>query len=80
MTESRDILSWLCQKQPELLPDEYREDIESCLEAFYSFHVVALTSWPEERLSGIPNQAAAMLERTDISTSHRRCLEIKSVL
>lgn len=73
-------MAWLCNIQPELLPAQHREDIESLLEAFFAFHAKPLTVRPEERSGGISNRAAAMLERTDISESHRRCLEIKSVL
>lgn len=66
--------------QPELLPNEHRQDIEYLLHVFFSFHAKPLAVRPEERSGGISNKAAAMLERTDISDSHRRCLEIKSIL
>jgi hypothetical protein len=35
LQESRDILAWLCEVQPELIPDEHRGTIKSLLEAFF---------------------------------------------
>lgn len=61
------------------MPDEHRQEIQTLLNSFYSFHAKPLTIRPEERNDGITNKAAAMLERTDISESHRRSLEVKSV-
>lgn len=46
----------------------------------YSFHAMALTASREVRKHGIPNQAAALLEKKDLTEGHRRALEIKSVL
>lgn len=79
LTDSRDICQWLCAEQPELLPPQHRETIERLMSEFYSFHAQALTVLPEDSKDGIPNQAAAKLEKQDISESHRRQLEIKSV-
>ncbi|KAF4124599.1 hypothetical protein GMORB2_5265 [Geosmithia morbida] len=79
LADSSEILAWLCRLQPELIPKDHQEDIQSLLSSFYAFHAKPLTVKPEERNNGITNKAAAMLERTDISESHRRRLEVKSV-
>lgn len=80
LTDSHDICRWLCEQQPELIPSQHRETIERLMGEFYSFHAQALTVLPEDSKDGIPNQAAAKLERQDIVESYRRQLEIKSVL
>ncbi|UNI24373.1 hypothetical protein JDV02_010124 [Purpureocillium takamizusanense] len=79
IVESRDIAEWLCQKQPELLPEEHRETIERLMGDMYSFHAKALLVAPDDRKDGIQNQAAAMLESPELTGAHRRALEIKSV-
>lgn len=80
LDDSRDIAKWLCERQPELLPEEHRETIEHLMDKLYSFHGKALLVPPEDRKHGVPNQAAAMLESTDLSEYHRRALEMKSIL
>ncbi|RFU75034.1 thioredoxin [Trichoderma arundinaceum] len=79
MTESYDISKWLCEKQPELVPEQHREEIQTIMDKLYSFHAKALTAGPEEKKHGIPNQAAELLEKKDLTEGHRRALEIKSV-
>ncbi|EQL01995.1 hypothetical protein G6O67_008350 [Ophiocordyceps sinensis] len=79
LDDSRDIAKWLCERQPELLPEEHRETIEHLMDKLYSFHGKALLVPPEDRKHGVPNQAAAMLESTDLSEYHRRALEMKSI-
>ncbi|KAK5998772.1 hypothetical protein PT974_01154 [Cladobotryum mycophilum] len=81
LDDSHDIARWLCQRQPELLPEEYKDIILRLMEKLYSFHAMALSIGPETRKHGIgiPNQAAALLENPDLSENHRRALEIKSV-
>ncbi|PHH76894.1 hypothetical protein CDD82_3764 [Ophiocordyceps australis] len=84
LDDSRDIAKWLCAKQPRLLPQEHREVIESLMDKIYAFHATALLVASEDRKDdfkeSLPNKAAAMLERSDLSEGHRRALEIKSVL
>jgi glutathione S-transferase len=80
LAESYDISKWLCEKQPELIPEEHRERIQSLLEKLYSFHAKTLTIGPNEKKHGIPNKAAELLEQKDLTEAHRRALEIKSVL
>ncbi|KAM4064877.1 Thioredoxin-like protein [Hirsutella rhossiliensis] len=79
LDDSRDIAKWLCERQPELLPEEHRETIERLMDKLYAFHCKALLVAPEDRNHGFPNQAAAMLESTDLSEKHRRALEMKSI-
>ncbi|PHH64066.1 hypothetical protein CDD81_5059 [Ophiocordyceps australis] len=83
LDDSRDIAKWLCAKQPRLLPQEHRDVIESLMDKIYAFHATALLVAPEDRKDdlkeSLPNKAAAMLERSDLSEGHRRALEIKSV-
>lgn len=76
LAESVDISTWLCERQPELLPDEHGGVIKELLNKFYSYHCKAL-SIPK---NGIPNQAAALLEKANLTQAHRRALEIKSSL
>lgn len=78
--DSYVIAKWLCQQQPELVPEEHRETIDRLMDKIYSFHAMALVVPPEERKEGIPNQAAARLEDSSITEPHRRALEIKSIL
>lgn len=78
--DSYDISRWLCEKQPELLPDQHREDIDRLLGKLYDFHAMALSIAHDDRNDGIPNQAAALLENPELSKRYRRALEIKSVL
>ncbi|KAL7796500.1 hypothetical protein V8C37DRAFT_400258 [Trichoderma ceciliae] len=79
LTDSHDISKWLCEKQPELVPDEHRETIQSTMDKLYSFHAMTLTIGPDEKKHGIPNQAAELLEKKDLTKTHRRALELKSV-
>lgn len=78
--ESYDISKWLCERQPELIPAEHREVILQLMDKLYKFHAMALTVALEDRKDGIPNQAAAFLENQNLSETHRRALEIKSIL
>lgn len=78
--DSYAISKWLCEKQPELLPEQHRDDIDRLLGKLYDIHAMALSIAPYERNDGIPNQAAALLENAELSLGHRRALEIKSVL
>lgn len=80
MTESLDILRWLCKFHPELLPDGHSEDIETHLENFYAFHAQPLAIKPETMSTGITNKALELLGKPGLSDAYRRCLEIKSVL
>lgn len=80
LKDSFDISNWLCDQQPELLPAECREGTLTLIREFYSFHARALTAYPDDSKDGFPNRAAAKLEQSGISESHRRQLEIKSVL
>ncbi|CAM1502021.1 Fc.00g040050.m01.CDS01 [Cosmosporella sp. VM-42] len=80
LDDSCDIATWLCEKQPELLPKEYQEIISGLVDRIYSFHITPLVVNPTSKTYGIPNRAAARLESNDISEQHRRALEIKSVL
>jgi glutathione S-transferase len=80
LTDSRDIARWLCEQQPQLLPDEHRDTIERLMDKLYAFHAKALFVTAEERKHGIANQASAKLELGDITDKHRRALEIKSIL
>lgn len=80
LDDSHEIAKWLCEKQPELVPEEHRETISRLMDGIYSFHAKPLVVAAEERNHGIPNQAAALLENASISEPHRRALEIKSVL
>ncbi|PTB45317.1 hypothetical protein M441DRAFT_64980 [Trichoderma asperellum CBS 433.97] len=79
LAESYDISKWLCEKQPDLIPEEHREAIESLMDKLYSFHAKTLTIGSDQKKHGIPNRAAELLEQKDLSESHRRALEIKSV-
>ncbi|GFP53192.1 hypothetical protein TASIC1_0002037600 [Trichoderma asperellum] len=79
LAESYDISKWLCEQQPELIPEEHREAIESLRDKLYSFHAKTLTIGSDQKKHGIPNRAAELLERKDLTESHRRALEIKSV-
>lgn len=79
LTESLDILRWLCNVHPELLPDGHSEDIETHLENFYAFHAQPLAVKPETMSTGITNKALELLEKPGLSDAYRRCLEIKSV-
>lgn len=76
LSESQDIAHWLCEQQPELVPQGHHDVIKNWLNKFYVYHRKAL-SIPK---NGIPNIAATMLEDTNLSESHRRALEIKSAL
>lgn len=80
LTDSRDISNWLCEMQPELVPDSNRTMIQSIMDKLYSFHAMALTVGREEKKHGIPNRAAELLENKDLTEHHRRALEMKSVL
>ena len=79
LTDSRDISRWLCEQQPELVPEEHKDSIVRLIDMLYDFHAMALTMPPEDRKDGVPNQAAALLENADLTEAHRRALEIKSV-
>ncbi|KAL7938037.1 hypothetical protein V8C35DRAFT_290677 [Trichoderma chlorosporum] len=79
LIDSYDISKWLCEKQPELVPEEHREVIQNMMGILYSFHAVTLIVGPHERKHGIPNQAAELLEKKDLTERHRRALEMKSV-
>jgi hypothetical protein len=50
------------------------------MDALYAFHAMAVSTHEKDRIHGVPNLAAAMLERSDISEKYRRALEMKSVL
>lgn len=76
INESRDIANWLCEKQPDLLPTDYKDAIGRFMEKLFLYHAKALNI----PANGITNQAAAMLENPNITTAHRRALEIKSIL
>lgn len=80
ISDSRGIATWLCAKQPELLPEEHKEAIARLMEKLYHFHLKALNIPADAANTGIPNKAAAMLENPGLSEQHRRALEIKSVL
>ena len=62
------------------MPTERKEDIIRLMDEIYAFHAMALTIPEEDRLHGVPNMAAALLERSDISEEYRRALEMKSIL
>ncbi|KAL2209033.1 hypothetical protein CC79DRAFT_1332255 [Sarocladium strictum] len=79
LTDSRDISNWLCEQQPLLVPAEHRVSINKLMDQLYAFHAMALSIPDKDRIYGVPNVAAAMLERSDISEQHRRALEMKSV-
>jgi hypothetical protein len=79
LTDSRDISKWLCEQQPRLVPAEHRETIDRLMDGLYAFHALSLSTPERERIHGVPNVAAAMLERSDISDTWRRALELKSV-
>ncbi|KAL7818758.1 hypothetical protein V8C44DRAFT_318992 [Trichoderma aethiopicum] len=79
LTDSRDISEWLCEMQPELVPDSHQTTIQSIMDKLYSFHAMALTVGREEKKHGIPNRAAELLENKDLTEHHRRALEMKSV-
>ncbi|KAL6880982.1 hypothetical protein J3F83DRAFT_20242 [Trichoderma novae-zelandiae] len=79
LTDSYDISDWLCERQPELVPEYHRNTIQSIMDKLYSFHAMALTIGPYEKKHGIPNRAAELLERKDLTEHHRRALEMKSV-
>lgn len=74
LDDSRDIANWLCERQPELLPEEHRETIERFMGKMYAFGAKALLVAPDDGRDGFPNKAAAMLERSDLSERHRRAL------
>lgn len=80
LTDSYDISKWLCEKQPELVPEKHRETIWGIMDKLYSFHAVTLTIGPDEKKHGISNQAAELLEKKNLTERHRRALELKSVL
>lgn len=80
LAESYDISKWLCKKQPDLIPEQHRETIQSLMDKLYSFHAKTLTIGSDEKKHGIPNRAAELLEQKDLTEPHRRALEIKSVL
>lgn len=80
LVESYDISKWLCEKQPELIPSEHRETIQSLMDKLYDFHAKTLTIGSDEKKHGIPNRAAELLEQKDLTEPHRRALEMKSVL
>jgi len=77
--DSRNIADWLCRLQPELMPPEHEKAIRCLLDKLYAFHAMGLVVPSDQRKEGIPNQAAAWLEKQDLSEPHRRALEIKSV-
>ncbi|KJZ75799.1 hypothetical protein HIM_04956 [Hirsutella minnesotensis 3608] len=79
LDDSYAIAKWLCKRQPELLPEEHRETIERLMDKLYTFHAKVLLEPPENQKHGVPNQAAAMLESTELTEGHRRALEIKSL-
>ncbi|KAL7947679.1 hypothetical protein V8C42DRAFT_315221 [Trichoderma barbatum] len=79
LTDSYDISKWLCEKQPELIPEKHRETIQNLMEKLYSFHAMTLMIGPDEKKHGIPNQAAELLENKGLTERHRRALELKSV-
>lgn len=79
ITDSRDISNWLREQQPLLVPTEHRETIDRLIESLYSFHAMAVSIPEKDRIHGVPNVAAAKLERSDISDKYRRALEMKSV-
>lgn len=79
LTDSYDISKWLCEKQPELIPQKHQEMIQNMMEKLYSFHAMTLTIGPDERKHGILNRAAELLEKKDLTERHRRALELKSV-
>ena len=80
LTDSHDISKWLCEKQPELVPEYHRITIQKIMDKLYSFHAMALTIGREQKKHGIPNRAAELLEKKDLTEHHRRALEMKSVL
>ena len=50
------------------------------MDEIYAFHAMSLIIPSEFRKDGIPNQAAALLEKADLTQGHRRALEIRSLL
>lgn len=80
LNDSRSISSWLCKMQPELIPEEYEEDVARLMGDICSLQVIPLVSTAEDRQWGVPNGAAALLEKSGLSAKYRRALEINSVL
>ncbi|KAK7408865.1 hypothetical protein QQX98_008988 [Neonectria punicea] len=79
LDDSRAIAQWLCKRQPELMPEEHEEVILSLMEKIYSVQALPLVISAEDRQYGLPNQAAALLEKNGLSPKYRRALEISSI-
>ncbi|KPM45095.1 hypothetical protein AK830_g1451 [Neonectria ditissima] len=79
LDNSRTIAQWLCKRQPELMPEEHKKVISSLMEKIYSFQALPLVISAEDRQYGLPNEAAALLEKNGLSPKYRRALEISSI-
>ncbi|KAH6888096.1 hypothetical protein B0T10DRAFT_67844 [Thelonectria olida] len=79
LDDSQNISAWLCEMQPELIPREHEEDITRLMEKICSLQAIPLVLTAEDRQWGVPNEAAALLERNGLSPKYRRALEINSV-
>ncbi|CAH0039286.1 unnamed protein product [Clonostachys solani] len=80
LTDSYEIAKWLSLQQTDLIPEEHNVIITKIMNDLHGIHAQALALSPDICKDGIPNQAAAMLERNQLTASHRRRLEIKSIL
>ncbi|KAF7548073.1 hypothetical protein G7Z17_g7281 [Cylindrodendrum hubeiense] len=79
LEDSQSISLWLCRKQPELIPEEHEEAISCLMDKICSFQVEPLVVPAENRQYGLPNEAAALLEKNGLSPKYRRALEINSI-
>ncbi|VUC33192.1 unnamed protein product [Clonostachys rosea] len=79
LTDSYEIAKWLSLQQVDLIPEEHNVIITKIMDGLHGIHAEALALSPDICKDGIPNQAAAMLENSQLAASHRRRLEIKSI-
>ena len=79
-TDSKEMIGWLIDNYPELVPSTHSESIKRLVDDFYSFPARALVMLKDDSKDAFPNIAAEVLEQTGITEPHRRQLEIKSVL
>ncbi|KAH7019970.1 hypothetical protein EDB80DRAFT_212466 [Ilyonectria destructans] len=79
LDDGRSVALWLCKEQPELVPEEHEEAISSLMDKIYSLQAISLALSAENQQYGFPNEAAALLEKNDLSPKYRRALEINSI-
>ncbi|KAH7158063.1 hypothetical protein B0J13DRAFT_618105 [Dactylonectria estremocensis] len=76
---SQSIALWLCKQQPELIPEEHQETISCLMDKLHALQAISFVVSAKDQQDGLPNEAAALLEKNGLSLKYRRALEINSI-